>query len=351
MKEYENFLNMVKSIDEGSKIAVELHESPDPDAIATGFALYSILQKNNMLPTITHARLVSHPQNRSMRSKLHIPLSYYGGNKKSDFVEPVPGDFDYFILADNYGTKSQWFREGQIPVEKLLAIIDHHGIGETHPEAKLIDIRSVGSASTIAAQYLQQGAEELFNEDELKCLSTALYFGINNDTDNLLDSDNQLDTEMHAYLRPRVDKETLRSILKIKWKKRWLDLYGQSIAGRVTKSGITIADVGHIAEEDRDVIPMTADRLLDESGTTTVFVYGIRDEEIDVSIRAFGAEIDYEELRNIFPEGKCGGREIAGGMQIPNPFNMKSFINSSNGDRETIEKLIRKQFEGRLLPE
>lgn len=345
-EKYEKLVEVISGLEKESRIAVELHRGPDLDSLATGLVLHEILVKKDLVPVITYSGSIGHhPENKLMVSKLAIPLKNYNDQDK-------PDDYDYFVFVDHSGSTSQWYQNEKIDPRKIICIVDHHE-EDSPPKSRFTDIRLVGAASSIIAEYLSQGASELFDEEELERIATGLFLGIRSDTRYLTRKATDFDARMHQYLYPNVDMDLVHSVETPKWSGKWMDCYGRAINTRETQKGITIACVGHIDEDNRGIIPQTADKLMEEEGVHTVYVIGIREDIYDVSIRTDNPTFDFDTLVKLFPEVPekgLGGKEGSGGMQIPSQFTGGSFIRAHDPEsRRKIEELVMMTFKNKLF--
>ena len=346
---YKEFKQILEDAKEKNieKIAIELQQVPDPDAMASALFVYDLAKALGYTPSITHACKLSHPQNVVMAKRLGTPLTCYENNTNIN-----PDDFDAFIFVDHSGKTSPWYREGKINDEKVIAIIDHHDNDIPTPEGIFADKRVVGATSSILAEYLQQGAQEEFyqNEKDLQKIATALLLGIRTDTKQLKRNVTPFDKDNHHYLLQYADMNLVDAVENIEWSKQWMDFYGRAIHKRKTQNGITIASVGFIPAKERDVIPMIAEQLLTERGVHTAYVWGLRPDIIDISLRTDDETYDYSKIREIFPEGNGGGKEGAGGVQIPSPFTSESFISTKDEHgKERIEHMLDEEIEKRIF--
>ncbi|PIN80744.1 hypothetical protein COV11_03470 [Candidatus Woesearchaeota archaeon CG10_big_fil_rev_8_21_14_0_10_30_7] len=342
-------LTLEEALEKGDKLAIELHKIPDPDAMAAGLFIYELTKAMGYKPTITHQGRLSHPQNIVMARKLDIPLNCYGINGEESLN---PENFDSFIYVDHSGSNSYWHSEGKIPEDKLIGIIDHHELSEKHSDNLFIDKRKVGAVSSILAEYLKDGAQEEYfaEEEKLKKISSALFLGIRSDTRTLKRDVDILDSTMHAYLWDHVDMNLVDGIEDLDWSTEWFDRYGRAINQRKSKNGVTVASVGYIEAEERDVIPIVADQLIRERSIQTVYVFGIRPDVIDFSIRTRDPTYIFETLKEVFEPLSAGGREGTGGMQLTNPFT-GFFSPDSKTEKTTNESIIRAKIEKTIFHE
>jgi nanoRNase/pAp phosphatase (c-di-AMP/oligoRNAs hydrolase) len=96
----------------------------------------------------------------------------------------------------------------------------------------------------------------------------------------------------------------------------------------VTAESFSIAGIGQLRAEDRDVIPQAADFLVSEENIHTAIVFGIvtsdeREEEIIGSLRTTKIALDPDEfIKDVFGKDAAGryyggGKASAGGFKIP----------------------------------
>jgi nanoRNase/pAp phosphatase (c-di-AMP/oligoRNAs hydrolase) len=340
VSKYLELSDLLHNITPKSKIAVELHQVPDPDTVGAGLLISEVLKKHGHEPTMTHAGFISHPENRLLVQKLTVHLTNYSTNGISHHPEKLPSHYDYFFFVDHSGPNSLWFEEEKIH-KPILGVIDHHDIGGRKVSSLFSDYRAVGAVSSIAAEYLVDGAEELFNPHQLERICTALFFGLMKDTHDLRKGVSALDRRMHEYLYPLADRTLIDGIEAIEWPHSWMTYYGKAISNRETRHHITVASVGSIEPRNRDVIPVSADTLIKEQGVETVFVIGIQPEYIDVSIRCKDENYNFRDIKQRFPEGKSGGRKGAGRLRLPLDFG-------GNGSARPQEENILKYIKGRI---
>lgn len=332
---YENLKEaLIGHKEKGAKtLGIELQHVPDPDAMACGLFLYRIAEQMGYEPTITHGGPLAHPQNVVFVKRLGLESMM----RQHDAIDPE--SFDAFAFVDHSGATSEWYREGKIPEDKLVALIDHHDLEKEPPKATFIDRRAVGAASSILAEYLQ----EMDIDDELRRqLATALVIGIRSDTSILSKNTTRFDDAMHGYLRDHADLDKVQQIERIDWPSNWMSLYGRAIRDRKRVNGVCVASVGWLDPRERDVIAMTADQLLSEQGVQTAYVVGLH-KIIDVSVRTRDPTFNFEKLAESFPEGSSGGKEGAGGVQIENPF-YESYVSSDKERGEQENMVVRETY-------
>lgn len=165
------------------QVAIQCHDNPDPDAIASAFGLYSYFkaQGKEVFMFYGGRSAISKPNLIKMLALLHIPLEHVPQERV------WPG---LLITVDaQYGA-------GNVSPMRAdeVAVIDHH-IMECRPPG-LYDIRPyLGSCSTLVWLLLRQAR---FEPDT--ALSTALYYGLFADTGGLSEVRHPLDRDLRDSL-------------------------------------------------------------------------------------------------------------------------------------------------------
>ena len=129
------------------RIVVLLHDHPDPDAIASGWALRRLIRKKtDKVPRLVAGGLVIRPENRQMVETLDPPL---------ELLDELPGGDPFaLLLVDCAATGNNHL---EIPANgTVLGIIDHH---PPKPGERYIyrDIRpEVEACASILTSYLEK---------------------------------------------------------------------------------------------------------------------------------------------------------------------------------------------------
>jgi len=299
---------------------VALQDFPDPDAIAAGWAYRSLALAFGISVDIVYDGRVSHQENLALMHVLDVPLTR--------FSESLPLDeYDGAVFIDNQGTTTRLtdrLHEAGVP---CLAIIDHHARqGLLSPEFE--DVRPVGAASTIIADYLRSGEVLELNpkNPQHAALATALMHALRSETNGFM----RAGPEEYAageYLSRFHDRDLVEKILRVQRSRGTMAVIGVAITERLVTSGFSIAGVGYVRPGDRDAIPQAADFLLTEENVNTAIVYGILsgegEREVVVgSVRTNRITLDVDQfLKSALgtdARGRFygGGRSGSGGFEI-----------------------------------
>ena len=300
----------------GQRILIVIQGSPDPDAIASAWALRRIAAACEVDSRILYFHPVSHPENRALLKTLEIEAYPY------DETVDLEG-FAGYAIVDHQDTS---FPISDVLPEAtpLLGHVDHHrSLGQA--EGRFTDIReSSGSTSAIFAEYLQHGPVGLSSGDPQDArLATALLHGIRTDTDNFFLA-RDIDFQAAGYLSTFADRDLLRIISTQLISSKAMDILQRSLEKKEIRGTFLFSGVGYVRGEDRDGIAQAADYLLRREGVETVVVFGIVDEGvIDGSLRTRSQSLDpdtfLKDILGMNESGKHygGGRQDKGGFQVP----------------------------------
>ncbi|HLF23949.1 MAG TPA: NAD-binding protein, partial [Burkholderiales bacterium] len=159
-------------VQSAKSIAIFLHNSPDPDAIASGLALQTICEHLGTKAHLYHGGKIGHQENRAFVNLLHIELTEIG--PKEDPMEHVNKHDKVALVECGVPGKNNILPQGVVPA----LIFDHHPLDEEDVMADFVDVReAVGATATILTKYLQQ-----LNVTVDPRLATALLYAIRTDT-------------------------------------------------------------------------------------------------------------------------------------------------------------------------
>jgi nanoRNase/pAp phosphatase (c-di-AMP/oligoRNAs hydrolase) len=307
------------------KIAILLQPDPDPDGIACGAALRSLLGRKSTNTPLVSFGAVKRPENRAMVAALGIEVRT---------VTPAElAEFDGLALVDVQPTV---FGEGAPPrVLSADVVIDHHP-ERTGYEARIRDIRpSYGATSTILTEYVRAAGAEVRPK-----LATALLYGIKSDTQLLGRETSGRDIQSFAFLHALHSPALLRRIERPALPIDGLRALGRSLARTRVEDGIHMLVLGRVRE---DVIPQVADLGLQAEGAEWSVAAGIVGGDLVFSVRNVGYVRAAGEVVRAVVEGLGvggGHRTMAKGI-IP----LKAFRKTyRKADHATIQKALHEAF-------
>jgi nanoRNase/pAp phosphatase (c-di-AMP/oligoRNAs hydrolase) len=309
-------------------ILIAIKGSPDPDAIASSYAIHAICRKLNVSSTIAASKKLSLPANRTFVSELDIPLHI-----APDF--PEPSHFDAYIVTD-HPSPALYSPAHPLP---CAVFIDHHEPADEEIMADyMLRNSDAGSTSTLVALILKNIYIE-FDPEEMTHLATALLYGIYTDTDKYSHA-GKLDYEALDYLSKYSDHEIFNRISSASLSKETLGLLKNAIESKITYKDWLIAGVGFVDAANRDSIAIIADFLLKREKCPTVIVFAAiedasrRSLTLDASLRSASGIMNLDDIiKQITPQG--GARKFKGAFQI----DMDYFTHCP--DRKILWEVIR----------
>jgi len=308
------------------KLGIFTHDNPDPDSIASALALKEISKHFGVEADILYYGEVQHQQNKAMVNLLNIPIV--------NASEANLKEYSKFALVDSAGPGLNNSISSDV---RISIIIDHHPAENVSGE--FVDVREdVGATATILTLYLQD-----LKIVPTKTLATALFFGIQTETEEFRRNARRNDFLASAYLYPFVDNELLEKMEGPALSTETLDVLGTAIKNREIFSSFLISFAGFIT--DKDTLPQAADFLLKLEGISTVLVFGVIKDSVYMSARNSDVRVNIGEvLKRAFRDvGSAGGHAHAAGGKIP------LGIFGDVSDKETLAKLVTQAVKKRFL--
>ncbi len=319
---YKGLLEKMMAVLEGFQtVLIYIKGSPDPDAIASSFAVKKLCDRLGVKSDIVASQGPSLPQNKAMLKKFGIPVKY---EKKPEKLQ----HYDAYVIVDY-----QSARVKGLPFKMKCALhIDHHEeIQEDVEVALKITNKKAGSTSTIMALAFQDSGTVGLGEI-MGAIATPLVFGIRTDTDNYLHAGDD-DFRAMTFLSKYADQKAINEISGIAFSEDTLAILEKAMKNRTIFKDWLITGVGFIDEKERDSIAVIADFLLNAEAIKTAVVYAVVERNggknlvLDASLRTRDKDLDLDFfIKQITQEG--GGRRFKGAFQV----DLDYFINSPDMD-------------------
>ena len=257
-------------LEDREKVGILVQPDPDPDGIASAYALRALLgRKRTTAPLISFGD-VQRPENQALCDAIGIEVRV--------ITPDEIGEFDGLVLID---VQPNVF--GDDPPARICApdlIVDHHP-ERTGYDPTLSDIRSnYGATSSIFTEYLRATDTEINPK-----LATALLYGIKSDTQYLGRETSNKDMLSFAYLHASHSPALLRRIERPALPLEGLQALGRALTKAEVRDGIHILVLGRVRE---DVIPQVADMALQAQGAEWAIAVGTVDRNIVFSVRNVG---------------------------------------------------------------
>jgi len=252
------------------KVGILLQPDPDPDGIASAYALrFLIGRKRTTAPLISFGE-VRRPENQALCEAIGIEVRVITPDELDEFDALVLVDVQPNVFGDD-------------PPERLKqpdVVIDHHP-ERTGYSATLRDIRTrYGATASILTEYLRATKTEINAK-----LATALLYGIKSDTQYLGRQTSHEDMLSFAYLHSSHSPALLRRIERPALPLAGLQALGRALAKAEIRDGIHMLVLGRVRE---DVIPQVADMALQAEGAEWAIAVGTVDRNLVFSVRNVG---------------------------------------------------------------
>ena len=279
------------------------HNDPDPDSIASAFALRHLLsEETGVKSRIVHRGIIGRAENKALVRYLGRPLQRLSD---TDLASSLP-----VALVDTQpGAGNNALPAGRSP----LIVLDHHPLRPATAAAPFADIRSeLGATSTILTQYLQAAGVEPGPR-----LATALFYGIKTDTRGLSRGTSPDDMAAYFALQPSIDVHALVEIEQAQVPAAYFRSFDTALRAARLYDGVVIVSMGPM--DYPDLAAEMADLLMRLNHARWVICMGIYKRVLFLSVRARNERMGAERLvvAVVGEAGTAGGHGAMAGGQIP----------------------------------
>ncbi len=283
---------------DADRVLILTHNDPDPDALASGLALRTILRRTRQTAIIGCLQGVSRPENLRMLKLLDLQY---------EVITPEQcATFDKIALVD---VQPHYF-PGLLPHADL--VIDHHP-EQTGYSAVYKDIRpEYGSTSTILTEHMRA-----VDIDISERVATAMLYAIKSDTLFFNRQANRADLDAFSYLYPLSDATMIRKMEGAEITGERLDYVIKAWqTGRMVEH-VFCAFLGEPPRED--FIPYVADFYLQLETVQWTIVCGVVNDTFVVSVRNLGYSRNAGDfVRRWFNDiGSAGGHRTMAKAVVP----------------------------------
>jgi len=283
---------------DADRILILLHNEPDPDAMASGLALRTVLHRTRQTAVIAALEGVTRPENMRMVNLLdiHVEAITAASLKEYDRIAMVDVQPHYF---------------GGL-IDRVDLVIDHHPEQPGYT-AVFKDIRAdYGSTSTILTEHLRAVDVNISERT-----ATAMLYAIKSDTLFFNRSTNRVDLEAFSYLYPLSDAALIRKMEGAEITLERLDFVLKAFKGGTLSEQVFSAFLGALPRED--FIPYVADFYLQLEDVKWTVIGGIVNDSLVVSVRNLGYMKNAGEfVRRFFADiGSAGGHRAMAKAVVP----------------------------------
>lgn len=245
-----------------------IYGSPDPDSLASAWALRELTRRFSKTPDIRYTGEVGRLENQTMIESLRIP------------AEPL--DLDELAAADLIALvdcQPEFFTPMELP--RCDVVIDHHPRKSRRTYA-FTDIRPKCLAtSSILTEYLREAAIEPNPR-----MATALFYGIQTDSRHLQRMPDEIDVAAMDFLERKVQWNLLRRIEFSSYSLQRLDYFAIALVRLRYAKGVLYSHMGPVPYAD--ICVQVADFLIRVKEAKWALVSGIADGKLFVVFRCDG---------------------------------------------------------------
>jgi nanoRNase/pAp phosphatase (c-di-AMP/oligoRNAs hydrolase) len=283
---------------DSDRVLILLHNEPDPDALAAGLALRSLLRRTRATAIIGALQGITRPENVRMADLLDIQV---------EIVTP-----DEFVSFDRIATvdvQPHYFG-GLLPRVDL--VIDHHPEQPGYT-AVFKDIRAdYGSTCTILTEHLRAVDVNISERT-----ATAMLYAIKSDTLFFARQTNRVDLEAFSFLYPLADAALIRKMEGAEITLERLEHVMRALSTSRLQNRVFSAFLGETSRED--FIPYAADFLLQIENVKWTIVSGIVGSQFILSVRNLGYTRNAGEFvkANFGDIGNAGGHRAMAKAVVP----------------------------------
>jgi nanoRNase/pAp phosphatase (c-di-AMP/oligoRNAs hydrolase) len=298
------FGKLLKLLAAKKNILVTTHLHPDPDALASSYAITQLLT----------TRLPNASVQLSVKGRV-------GGGLNEAFVkhtqlnllpwdDDMLGSFDAIIMLDTQPS----FAYNPLPAGvQPLAVIDHHRGKGGRVSCPFCDIRpDVGSTSSIVFSYFMETETPIS-----AALAATLLYAIETDLAGAAGTPDELDNIALASLTLLADTRKLYQMRYVDLPQSYYIAYSQGLATAMFYENALVAHLDAIDSLEKPAV--IADFLLRFEGVQLALVTGIHDTKMILSLRSSLAKVSAAQVmrRLVRGIGEGGGhRNKAGGYVL-----------------------------------
>lgn len=278
------------------------HDNPDPDAVATGWAIKQLIETcTNMKATLIAGGQITRAENRHMVESLEAPIV---------LVDTPQADTSTAVILVDCGVDATHHLATQLK-RTPTAVIDHHCSGSS-ADVEYFDIRpEVAASASIAASYLQeQGVTPSAK------LATALLYALKTETRGGEHHFTKLDREMLTWLTKYADPAVLSKIEDAPLTREYYRDMALAMNTASIYGNTAICMLPHAAGPE--IVGEVADFLIRCEGITSVLCAAAIDADVLISARTIECDRNATELLQTVLDGlgEGGGHQHRAGGKI-----------------------------------
>ena len=286
------------------RVIIVLQNNPDPDALASAAVLRELIfARLKKRATIGYGGICGRAENLAMNKILRIGARRIG-------IDDL-AQYSIVCLVD---TQPQFGNNALASIRRADVVIDHHLTPHgAAVDAEFADLRpDYGATSTIMYEYALAAKLKLTSS-----LATALFYGIQSDTQDLGRETSPADADAYLALFTHTNKSQLAYIHRAPVPADYFRALHDSLTGCVVAGNAVISSIreGH----NPDMMAEVADRMLRLDGIRASVCYGVCGQTIHISARTADGRCNAARKMRLVVRrlGSGGGHNTVAGGQVP----------------------------------
>ncbi|MGB3977050.1 MAG: bifunctional oligoribonuclease/PAP phosphatase NrnA [bacterium] len=321
---------LLKTLKQFKKVLILTHSNPDPDAIASAFALkYLISHLTSCKARVVYSGVIGRRENKAMIRELSLNMVQ---------VDEIHWKaYDGLVLIDHQpGRRYYPWPENRWPD----IVIDHHPRRPLAKAVKFIDVRTeFGSSSSLVASYLLAA-----NLPIPRWLSSALIYGITTDTQEFSRSRIERDKKIYISLFENADHLKIYRFSHPLYHSDYLSEYWYALKSAYIYKDIVISFMGLVTVPDGTA--EVADNLINMHGIRYAVATGYFADTLYMSLRVRNVRRDAGKILRLIvgKKGSAGGHGFMAGAQIKEISSFEEAEQLAQNLHNKIIKLLHPDF-------
>lgn len=286
-------------------VLIVTHDTPDPDALASGKALSALLETAWKIPcALRYTGMVARAENRAMLERLTPEW------RPIENLNNLEG-FSALALVDTQPGAGNNALPGYVNPQ---IVIDHHlPVQRRVEQAIYSDVRpEAGATVSLVYQYL-----EYANITPDPILATAMFYGLQADTRGLARGASPIDEVVYVNLLSLIDRQQLTDVELAGLSRDYFRAFQLGLQAARVYQHCVFSYLGITTQPD---LPAEmADLLIRLENTHAALCVGLHGSLLQLSLRTDPSGGDAGQLiqRVVTGLGKAGGHGMVAGGQVP----------------------------------
>lgn len=295
-----NINKTAKLFEDAKHVLIVVHTNPDPDAMASAFALQYIVEKKySVKASIGYSGTVGRAENQAMIKELGIYMKQ---------ISKINWDkYDRIAMVDTQPASGNNVLPDDVDCHLVL---DHHPVrGKAKAELSFID-RQLGVLATMLIDWIKALELEIPPD-----LATALVYAINSETQYLKREVTKRDVDAYLYVYVRANLRKLSRIIFPALPKRYFSSVSKALQKAKSYRNLVIVHLG--STTSAEIVPEMADLLVRHERISWALGTGRFKGRLIISLRSRNTKARAGKLvRNLVKNSKTvGGHDTyAGGF-------------------------------------